>query len=490
MRANESLMLTLDVPQIGRAPRESVVFVVTKERARVAYVPLSANDLRQAVNELRCGLDETHRLLPGCVKLYGAAKDDEELPFDLGRAHALYKAVFGGLEDMVADRHILLVASGPLAKLPFHVLVTDPPSADTTAANRYRQAAWLGRRQPITVLPSVASIEVLRSLAGTPRAAEPMLGFGNPLLTGADGLDQSAWSRTSCADTMAIKPPSTSRRMAQSPMAGTLYRGNLANVERVRRQPPLPETADELCAVAASIGAPWSAVRLAGDATEKSIKELSRSGELARHAIIHFATHGLVAGDLPGLAEPALMLTPPDRATDEDDGLLTASEITQLKLNADWVIMSACNTAAGSAGNADALSGLARSFFYAGARSLLVSHWAVNSDATVKLITGAVSQLKAEPGIGRTEALRRSMLAMIDQGGPEDAHPSSWAPFVLVGDGGATAIAVETGAIEPTPEAGPPEAAKPAGKPARARKQQAPTKSPARSDWRSDVFRQ
>ena len=135
-------------------------------------------------------------------------------------------------------------------------------------------------------------------------------------------------------------------------------------------------------------------------------------------------------------AEPALLLTPPQTATAEDDGLLTASEIAQLKLDAEWVVLSACNTAAGESDKpgAEALSGLARAFFYAGARALLVSHWAVNSDATVKLITKAFEELKADPRIGRAEALRRSTLALI-AAGEGYAHPANWAPFVVVGEG-------------------------------------------------------
>ena len=124
-------------------------------------------------------------------------------------------------------------------------------------------------------------------------------------------------------------------------------------------------------------------------------------------------------------------------ATDLDDGYLSASEVATLKLDADWVILSACNTAAGGAEGAEALSGLARAFFYAGARALLVSHWAVDSDATVKLITGAVSRMAADKSVGRAEAMRQSMLALIDKGKPNEAHPSYWAPFVVVGEGAA-----------------------------------------------------
>jgi CHAT domain-containing protein len=132
-----------------------------------------------------------------------------------------------------------------------------------------------------------------------------------------------------------------------------------------------------------------------------------------------------------------LLLTPPDTATESDDGYLSASEIAALKLDADWVILSACNTAAGGADGAEALSGLARAFFYAGARALLVSHWAVYSDATVKLITGAVGRMAAEKGVGRAEAMRQSMLQLIDNGKTDEAHPAFWAPFVVAGEGAA-----------------------------------------------------
>ena len=106
-------------------------------------------------------------------------------------------------------------------------------------------------------------------------------------------------------------------------------------------------------------------------------------------------------------------MTPPDNASEADDGYLSASEIAGLKLDADWVILSACNTAAGNAANAEALSGLARAFIYAQARALLVSHWAVDSQATVKLITVSMRQI-AHDKTGRAEALRRAMLAMIE----------------------------------------------------------------------------
>ena len=142
-----------------------------------------------------------------------------------------------------------------------------------------------------------------------------------------------------------------------------------------------------------------------------------------------------------GSAEPGLILTPPPRGTsnaktlERDDGFLTASEIATLKLDADWVILSACNTAGGQGENAEALSGMARAFFYAGARAVLVSHWEVGSDAAVKLTTRVFGELKGDPKIGRAEALRVSMRRLLEKGTLAEAHPTIWAPFVLVGEG-------------------------------------------------------
>ena len=135
-----------------------------------------------------------------------------------------------------------------------------------------------------------------------------------------------------------------------------------------------------------------------------------------------------------GPLEPALVLTPPRVASVADDGLLTTSEIAQLRLNADWVILSACNTASADHAGAEALSGLAKAFFYAGTRALLVSHWSVDSEATVGLITGTFRNLADNPGIGRAQALRAAMVQMIDARDSPAAHPAYWAPFVLVGE--------------------------------------------------------
>src|SRR5262249_40428528 len=130
--------------------------------------------------------------------------------------------------------------------------------------------------------------------------------------------------------------------------------------------------------------------------------------------------------------------TLPAQASDLDDGLLTASEVAQLKLNDDWVVLSACNTAAGDKPGAEALSGLARAFFYAGARALLVSHWSVDSAAATRLTTATFDIMKTDPAAGRAEALRRAMLGyMNDASRPLNAYPAFWGAFAVIGEGAA-----------------------------------------------------
>jgi len=329
------------------------------------------------------------------------------------------------------------VPSGPLTQIPLHVLVTEQPDPAAAGNEAFRRAAWFAKSNAITVLPSVSSLKALRENAKNSQAKKPLVGFGNPLLDGRDANDgqrvELARARQHCAQ---ASLPRIARMTGHS-MNMPQLRGGLVNVDDIRAQVPLPETADELCAVARDLGVPESDIWLGARASEREVKRLSDSGELAGYRIVHFATHGALAGELKAGAEPGLILTPPDAATPEDDGYLSASEIAGLKLDADWVILSACNTAAGRTESAEALSGMTRAFFYAGARALLVSHWAVDSGATVKLITKTLSTMAADKTIGRSEALRRSMVELIDQDSLQEAHPAYWAPFVVVGEGAA-----------------------------------------------------
>ena len=162
------------------------------------------------------------------------------------------------------------------------------------------------------------------------------------------------------------------------------------------------------------------------DFTEKSIK----SSKLDKYTVLSFATHGIVANELSNINEPGLITTPPTKGTIDDDGVLKSSEIKNLKLNAELVILSACNTASGDgSSSAEGLSGLTSSFFYAGARSLLVSHWYVEDESTVELMKKTFDNLNNN--LSLSESLRSSKISMIQNN--STSHPIFWAPFILVG---------------------------------------------------------
>jgi len=423
---DEVLLFYADTNRMNERPFETYLWAVPKQGApRFIALERPTGQISAAVRQLR-GLMGVGGDTRGARTLGGGQSTDRTGEV-LQAAHEIYKAVLAPAADLIAGKSLVVVPSRKLATLPFQLLVARLPA--NGSADRYRDAGWLARDHAITVLPSVAA---LATTSGSAQAAGsgrvPYLAFANPLLTGRGGDDRRAEARGGCA-----APAVVTALVAggEAPDLAALYRGGSADVAAVRALPPLPETADEVCAVASTLGVDTEAVRLGAAATEASVKDLSESGDLARAAILHFATHGLVSGELAGQVEPAIVLTPPDIASRRDDGLLTASEVTTLKLDADWVILSACNTAAGEGGG-EALSGLARAFFYAGARALLVSHWPVNSDAAVNLVTSAVGEMTAHPGLDRAEALRRAMVGEIARGG-RHADPASWAPFVLVG---------------------------------------------------------
>ncbi|MET3912221.1 CHAT domain-containing protein/Tfp pilus assembly protein PilF [Bradyrhizobium sp. S3.3.6] len=393
----------------------SYVIAITREGADWKEIPLGADALAQKVTSFRRGLD------------VGKARDGSGKPglFDLALANELYVTLLGPVEALTRDkRSLLTVPSGALTALPFHLLVTEPPQAAIPETlEGYRSAAWLLRRQAVSVLPSVVSLKSLRAFARKDQAVKPMTGFGDPVFNPAEGV---------LGDRRAASGKVAARSIVTSAYTD-FWRG--AGVDRARLAqalPQLPDTADELSAVAKDVGATDADIHLGRDASEATLKR----APLAQYSIIYFATHGLVAGDIKGVGEPSLALSIPDQPSELDDGLLTASEVAQLKLNADWVVLSACNTIAGDKPGAEALSGLARAFFYAGARALLVSHWAVDSEAATRLTISTFDLLKNEPKIGRAEALRRAMLTYVDDASsPRNAYPAMWGPFALIGEG-------------------------------------------------------
>jgi CHAT domain-containing protein len=315
----------------------SYVFAVTRRRAAWRPIVLGTAALSSRLAAFRRGLD--------VEALRQSAEGGKPVLFDLGLANDLYASLIGPVEEVIKDaHHLLVVPAGPLTSLPFHLLVTEKPATPIPQLKdigSYRDASWLIKRQAVSVLPALASLKVLHQVARRDPGARPMVGFGDPVFDAAERAK-------------ALTERRARTRVAVTRGYGDFWQG--ASIDRAKLAqylPPLLDTADELKAVARKLGAAAGDVHLGSDASETTVKRTA----LAEYRVVYFATHGLVAGDVEGLAEPSLALTLPKQPTEFDDGLLTASEVAQLKLDADWVVLSACNTAAADKPGAEALWG-------------------------------------------------------------------------------------------------------------------------------------
>lgn len=365
-------------------------WVINKTSAALTTLDSGTKQLASVVERVRKELDP--RYLKGFDQ------------FDGQPAYEAYVQLIKPIEQHLGStRSLLIVPDKSLYSLPFESLLNTPQTFGKPA--ELGNGNWLVKQYAFSYLPSSASLRAIRQHAGKSRASQSFLGIGNPIFD----------KQYPQANSASVRGSENAISIAKS----------------LSRSVPLPETEEELNIMAGIYGKNKSRLLLRENASEIEIKQRIK---LHNYQVIAFATHGLVVGDLEEIDEPGLVLTLPDNPNGENDGFLKASEISQLNLDADWIILSACNTASNDGTpEADGLSGLVRAFFHAGSRSLLVSHWAVVSDATVQLTTNTITNLKQSQHIGRAEAHRQSILNMITDN--RFSHPSVWAPFVVVGDG-------------------------------------------------------
>lgn len=434
------MLLTFLLPSLnpdyvaGLDASSNHVIGVTADTVHVARLgEISRRVLNERITAFRCDVAISD---PGCTGggaqgLRGAMLQNPQADvpardhFDFDTAYALYADLFGGLDPVLSAYDHLIIAPPPdMLRLPFQALITTPPTNATLA-----DADWLVRRHAISVLPSIASLRTLRPPHTTPsanRALTHMLGFGDPEIGSAAEIACGAF------DVAALRAaPATGWHMSSQPGADGVV---LADVAFLSNLPRLPDSVCELQAISTGFADQNVTLHTGAAATETRLKELDAMGELEQFDVLIFATHGLTAGEA-GAVSPGLVLTPPPIATSYDDGLLTAAEIATLNLNADLVVLSACNTAAGDTGDQDGLSGLARAFFQSGAKSLLVTHWSVYSEAAVDVTTGMFSQLNANGTQSYGAALQQATLAILDDPSRPalHKHPSYWAAFSIIG---------------------------------------------------------
>lgn len=404
--------------------RQSYVWTITRNEVGYRVVPVSREQVAQDVIKILRGVN---------------LSDGDVRDFDAATIYRIYATLLApDAAKWSTAKLINVIPHGALGQLPFAMLLTElqKPTTGKTVPS-YADMPWLIRKVAIAQQSSASGFMALRRAVPAKLERKPFIGFGDPLFIadGVAGTQRGGRFRnlgiaaTKDETLNVIEQAQQSQRPVGS--AGATNRPVLA--QAFSMLPALPDTAEELKDIARTTGADQERdVFLGTKATEANIK----AADLSRYRVVAFATHGLVPGEISGLDQPALAMANPALTKDyENDGFLTLEEVLGLKLNAEWVVLSACNTGSADGNASEAVSGLGRAFFYAGTRSLLVSSWAVETVSARLLTTGLFRQQASHPAMSRAEALRQSMLAVMKSTTDDYSHPAFWAPFSLVGDG-------------------------------------------------------
>ena len=400
----------LPVTEFQRRLQPDEALVATAVTAREIHTWVltrtNATEVRQPVRE-RALLDRIMRLRTSLTPT-GSGGVTQVQPFDAGAAHDLYRLIFAPIANQLRDvRSVVWYGNGPLGSIPPGVLISAPPPRPlVTSPAELSALPFLVDRYAFSVLPELSLFPVFRDRALARRQNTAFFGIGAPLVSQAE-IDGTRQARS-------------------GDLAGGINGVTLANL------PKLVESVDEMKGLAALFGESNSTLWLGAAADEERLAK----ADLSRYRTLAFATHGFLADEVQNVREPSLMLALKPNAKDRFDGILTATEVALLRLDADLVILSACNTgSADGRPSAETFSGLTQAFLTAGARNLMVSHWPVVSGAAVRLSVETTRGV-----LSGAQSLPRSLQAAVqalrqDAATPIEAHPAYWGAFVIVGDG-------------------------------------------------------
>jgi tetratricopeptide (TPR) repeat protein/CHAT domain-containing protein len=315
-----------------------------------------------------------------------------------------YDLLLAPLKERLRGKDLLIIPGGLLGYLPFEVLIEDDRYLIETHRIRYAPS--------LTALHLVCQWQQTR-----PKPERALWALADPVYDRAD-------------ERVADKADLT--QASQDALAEYLSRATRGHPAGGEPYSRLHFSGEEVRAIRALLGASGSDVLTGLQATEAAVKAASEKGLLARARYVHFATHGILGLDTGQPPALVLSLVGNDGQRDAEggvnDGFLRLDEVTRLKLNADLVVLSACETGKGRLYAGEGVTGLARAFLYAGSRGVLCSLWAVDDRETANLMTQMYAGLK--DGKSAAEALRAAKLAMIREG----KAPVYWAPFILIGD--------------------------------------------------------
>ncbi len=410
LRNDEAMLMLLPTD------KATYVWSVTKQGGSHFYrAPVGRDALDVMVKRLRSVLDL-------------GAMDGKLRAFEGNDASELYRLLLQPLESHFKDKTELVInAGGVLGQIPFALLQTGGFKASTNAS--LKDAPWLIKQAAVTHVPSVGSWLALQGAHNRKVASQALMAWGDPVFDLRSAQNKPKGAVRALVMEADSKPAADLEKELDQPSFSSF---DYATV------PPLPDTRDELLVIAEALKAHPNDLVMGREATRESVLKANSSGILQNKRVIAFATHGLKAGDIPNLNQPALAMAATGNELREPMApLLLLEDVLSLKLNADWVVLSACNTAAADGKGEEALSGLARGFFYAGAKSMLVTHWSVESVSAKDLTTAVFEHYTQNSQALKAQSMRHAMLkVMQSSANPDFAHPAFWAPYALVGDGG------------------------------------------------------
>jgi CHAT domain-containing protein len=420
-------------------PQEVAIFAVTRERFQMVNLPVKREDVGKRVRAIRRAIE---KVAAGESVLFLREIDPANL-------NSLYRDLVAPIASALAGKQkIIVVADGPLLTVPLEFLVTRYGQAEQQAFEAARSASdgsaahpflgeyglldYLGKEHRFGYLPSLSSLASQRLYPKAVKGArQELTAFADPVFAPASGQSYSAATR------VALDLLANNYRIGKN---------GLPDIPRLR------ETADEARSIANILGGS-NRMFIGDEAQEK----MAKSGELKNSRFVLFATHGFLGGEfLPGAdapaepaagsprakggAQPSLALTLVGDLHGED-GMLTMKEVIEdVELNADLVALSACNTAGetSQANNGEGFAGLTRAFMFAGAKSLLVSHWSVDSLSTEALMTSTFRHIKqGDSALKAVSDAQRELQTGSYAAGQyrfSRSHPFFWAAFVYVGD--------------------------------------------------------
>ncbi len=405
-----SYFVTSQLMGIWAIDRQGVQLAVSQfGRQKLAQDTLGIRNMARAVTDLFTRSD-------------GAISRDDIVQafgvYDVAMANSLYKQLIGPHQSLLRNKKTLyIVPDDVLYKIPFEILLTDEFEDKSTnvVAGSFRNAPFLVNQYDTNYLPSISVLRSLREMGKSRDLTQkPFIAFADPVYSTALKEENS-------------KVKQRGRLVSLLGRSGAIRGGELTQ---------LPDTRDEALFIAKLLQAGKDNVYLGTRASESNVK----NSPLQQFNNVLFATHGLLAGEFKPGVQPALALS--FVGDPANDGLLEMGEILGLNLNANLVVLSACNTASGSGKNdrGEGFAGLTRSFMYAGAKSLFVTLWSVESSTAKTLMQSTFTRLAS---LGKSRSLAAAKRAMITSPkklrllrnlSVSTAHPFFWAPYVLVGE--------------------------------------------------------